>query len=431
MKKTSVFLLILQLFAVFSGLFAVSAKAEEFPKSDKIRSICVYNIETDTRLFEQDPDLLLPPASTVKMMTGLIACEKLSKDLEASIVVTKELLGSFTGKSISLKAGETLKIKDLLYAAICGGANDAANVLAGFLAVDNDHAEFVKDMNRRAEEYGMTNTRYANAYGFSDPDMYTTANDVVKLAAEASKNELFMKICTAVSYIIPETELRGKRYIFNSNYLITGSSPVNYRNGEAVGMSAGETTDGGTVLVTMTSGNGINNIFVLLGGTYDEEHNYIYETANSLLKWTAESFEYKRISDRSKTVREIGVDLSSGSDYVIITPERTVAYYLPKEVDLQKDVVYDIKIDSERVDAPVEAGQKLGEMTVIYNGKVLTKVDLVAKSSVDRNGFLYVMARIKSWTRSDGFKKVLLGVIGLIVLYIAVSVIARFRKKAR
>lgn len=428
-KKCAFFLLLIQLFSLFLTFAPVRVSASELPDTGKVRSVYVYNADTDVVLYEKASDARVYPASTVKMMTGLIAVEHFKGDYDRTVVITDELLGGFKGRKIGLKNGEVVTVRDLIYATVCGGANDAANVLAAL--VSENHDDFIELMNDRAAGFGMENTHYTNAYGFADPGMYTTAQDVLKLALVCKKNDTFMTVCSAVSYNIPETNMNKERYVFNSNYLISGNVEKQYRNAKANGMNAGSTEEQGTVLVTTTSQNGVNNVYVLLGGEYDDDNLYAYRTANALIKWADDSFGYRRIVDKSEMIREVRVNLSSNTDYVIISPERSIEYYLPADTNIEKAITREITLESEEFDAPIEAGQQLGYMVVKYQGKEIGSTPLVAKASVDRNGFLYLLARIKTWTHSENFRLVIIVAVAILALWAIISVYKKLRPRRR
>ena len=100
------------------------------PVLQNVGTAIVYNIENDRYIYELGADKIIPPASTVKLMTAIVAVEALGGDLDREVTVKAEAIVGVTGSNIALKRGEVLTVEQLLYALICGGANDAANVLA-------------------------------------------------------------------------------------------------------------------------------------------------------------------------------------------------------------------------------------------------------------------------------------------------------------
>ena len=414
MKKT--FLLIVC--AIVLSLFtAVDICAEDGRLEDlsRVQNVYVYNIENDTVLYSKNENDKIYPASTVKMMTGIIALEHYNDGYGKLVTVSKESLGSFSGKNIGLSVGEQLTVEHLLYAVICGGANDAANVLAYEIA--GSHSAFLNMMNKKADELGMKNTHYTNAYGYSDPGMYTTAQDTAILARYAYYIRDYMEMCNTARYVIPENNLSKKRYVYNSNYLIATNVEIKYKNPEVKGMNAGSTAEGGHVVVTSVSREGTTNIYVLMGGQIDEDKIYTYSAIKGLIDWSYDSYAYVKILDANEIICEMDVSLSSQVDYVVLSPEKTVECYLPSDLDVSKDIKREIKLDQEKLTAPVEAGFVAGKIKLTYKGEVIAEVNLVAKNNVNRNGFLYILARIKSFTQSSKFKIILVVAAVVLVLY--------------
>ena len=422
MKKT-VWFLIVTIFSALLLTFGVSAKEDKQPDVSRVQNVYVYNIENDIALYSKNEDDRVEPASTAKIMTGIIAVEHYKDRLGELVTVTEESLGDYKGKNIKLKVGEQLTVEHLLYAAICGGANDAANVLA--YEIGKSHSGFLELMNDKAKELGMNNTYYTNTYGYSDSSMFTTAKDTAILAEYAFHVQLFMDISSTVRYVLPENNMSKTRYIYNSNYLISTNAETKYRNAEAQGMSAGSTVEGGHVVVTAVSRNGMTNIYVLMGGDYDDENVYSYSAANELISWSYDNFEYKKVVDSSEMICEIEVGLSSQVDYVVLSPEKTVECYLPSDVDVEKDIKREIKLNSEKLNAPIEAGFVAGKIILSYDGETLAEVNLVTKNNIDRNGILYILARIKSFTKSSKFKIVLLIAFVIFAFYVVTSLYRR------
>ncbi|MBQ4116322.1 MAG: D-alanyl-D-alanine carboxypeptidase [Clostridia bacterium] len=414
-------ILILTFFA-----FSVSAE-EDMPDLSGVQNVFVYNIENDKTLYAKNETDRIYPASTAKIMTGVMAVELYRDNLSDLITVTQEALGNYKGKNIKLKAGEVVSIENLIYAVIVGGANDAAYVLA--YEMSGSHELFIDNMNQKAIELGMKNTKYTNPSGYPDSEMYTTAEDTAILAKYAYHVTDYMEICSSARYVFPETNMSKTRYIYNSNYLIATNIETKYKNKEVEGMNAGSTVEGGHVVVTAVKKEGMTNIFVLMGGSYDDENVYSYIAANELIDWAFENFEYKKILDSGEMVCEIDVNLSGQVDYVVLSPAKTIEYFLPSSVDIKKDIVRDVELYKNSLNAPIPEGYIAGRITLSYDGKVISEVDLVTKNSVERNSLLYILARIKDFTSSPKFKIVIVCVVAAVVLYFAIAIYNRTRSK--
>ena len=125
-----VLLCILLCLPVSVGLFLQPAKAVSQPDASDVRAAYLACLDNGQVLFEQNTDLTLYPASTVKIMTGYLACRLLGDRLGESVTLTDAMLAGVSGRSLRLAAGEELTVRDLLYASLCGGYNDATAALA-------------------------------------------------------------------------------------------------------------------------------------------------------------------------------------------------------------------------------------------------------------------------------------------------------------
>ena len=425
--KTKLLLILCAVIALMCAFSGTVSADENLPDLDHVNNVCVYNIENDVMLYHKNDEDRIYPASTVKIMTGILALEFYEGDLSGEITVTKEALGSFSGKNIKLKEGEILTVKDLVYAVIVGGANDAANVLA--YEISGSHEIFIDCMNNRALEIGMTDTNYTNCHGFTDPAMYTTARDTMVLAKYAYYVPGYMDICSISRYTVNETNMSKVRYIYNSNYLIATNVETKYRNKEVMGMNAGSTVEGGFAVVTAVSKKSMTNIFVIMGGAYNDDDNFSYIAANDLIKWSYNNFGYRRVLDSGEMICEVDVNLSSQVDYVVLSPEKSIEYYLPLSVDLEKDIVRNVELYQTSLDAPIDTGTVVGKMTLVYEGNVIGEVNLITKNNVDRNSFLYMLARIKNITSSPKFKIVAWTLFIVLALYFGIKIYNKTRSK--
>ena len=427
MKKRGLFFLCF-VFLTALTLLSVSAAADknnekkgtELPDLSRVQNVCVYNLENERVLYSKNEKTKVYPASTAKLMTGIIAVEFYEGRFSDLVTVTEEALKGSKGKNIKLKAGEMLTVGDLIYATVVGGANDAANVLA--YEISGTHEIFIDLMNNKAAELGMTNTYYTNPHGYSDPAMHTTAEDTILLAKYAYFNQEFMEISSTVRYTLPETNTSKKRYIYNSNSLISTNVDTKYRNKSAMGMNAGSTLEGGYVAVTAVAKSGTTNLFVVMGGGYDEENIYSYKAINELITWAFENYSYKKILDSGELICELPVRLSSQTDYAVLSPEKSIEYFLHIDTNISEEIKREVQLDYESLEAPVTAGFSAGRITLTYKGEVLETVELVAKNSVDRNSFLYLLARIQNFTKTPKFKITVACIIAVVLIYAGAAV---------
>ena len=172
-------------------------------------------IEASSRrvLYADGKDEVCYPASTTKVLTALIALERLPLD---KIVTVPEIAEGVEGSSIYLKAGDTITVEDLLFGLMLRSGNDAAVTLATEVAGGID--EFASLMNGKAKMLGARNSHFVNPHGLHDDNHYTTAYDLALICATAYENHDFVRIVgTKQRKIVVSGEAR---YIANKNKLL-------------------------------------------------------------------------------------------------------------------------------------------------------------------------------------------------------------------
>ena len=141
-------------------------------------------------LFAKNPNLKLPPASTTKLVTAMVVLDR--ADMSDTVTISEAAANVPSLKETKLKAGETLTIETLLYAALIRSANDAAFALAEVVA--GSEKKFVQLMNRKAVAIGASNTRFINTTGLPGKGQHTTAYDLSKIMRYALKYPVIREI---------------------------------------------------------------------------------------------------------------------------------------------------------------------------------------------------------------------------------------------
>jgi len=154
------------------------------------RSAFLVDATTGQVLYQREPDLPLPPASTTKIITAIVALEsdRRGKDL---LSVTKSATHVPSSK-LYLRPGQAMTIDDLLYGLLLSSANDASLVLAEGIA--GSVARFAEMMTNKAREIGATNSHFTNPHGLTAPEHYSTARDMALIFNYAMKNPAFREI---------------------------------------------------------------------------------------------------------------------------------------------------------------------------------------------------------------------------------------------
>lgn len=234
------------------------------------RSAIAVDLDSMVTLYEKDADTRLLPASTTKMMTALIVLENYPLDR----VLVKDAV-KIDGTLAGLKTNERMTVSNLLYAMLIGSGNDAAYVLAENYPGGN--SAFVEAMNQKAQLLRLKNTHWTNSIGLDQEEHYSSARDLMILAAEAIKNPFFARVVSIPEVVI--TDITGKEvhWLKNTNELIGKMAGFK-------GIKTGKTEKAGECLVALFEKDSHRVITVILNS-----QNRIRETEN-LTNWISGNF---------------------------------------------------------------------------------------------------------------------------------------------
>lgn len=220
------------------------------------------DLDEGIELFAKNPDTRYPPASTVKIVTALLAKQIL--DLDESVVVEEQDLVAEEYSRMGLQAGDIVTVRGLLYGLLIPSGGDAALALARYTGqrIGPGHPQpvdrFVEEMNRYAERIGMTNSHFTNPVGFEDQEMYTTARDLVRATSRLLDDWLLARI---VSTPWTEIHVDGPEprdlVIENTNEFVLSE--------QSFGVKTGTTDSAGECLVNAVRRGGHRIITVVLG----------------------------------------------------------------------------------------------------------------------------------------------------------------------
>ena len=421
--------------AVFSGsaalAFAVPSSAVTPPTVEKIQAAYVSCIDTGDVLFTYNPEGEIFTTSSTKLMTAIVAIEELSSRLDEKITVTSQMLSEVAGNRLGLMAGEIVSIRDLIYILVTGGNNDGAYCLA-YLAAGSV-PDFVEKMNAKAQTLDAHNTHYTNPTGMHDELMKTTVTDTAKIASYAWKLPLFVDASSLQKYPMEATNMSDARNIYNRNCLISKYYSADYFNSSCSGLNAGSTTQGGHCVITVAKNEDLSYLIIAMGGESTDEKIYSYANVQTLIDWAFESYALTDVLVESQVVCEMPVTLASAVDFVTVAPEKTVAVFLPTDVDVAKEIEYSWSTKDETLKAPLKAGQVVGQISATYKApgeeesKVLASCNLVVTSDVEGSEFLAVLDRIEKFTKSVGF---IAGVVFAVIVAVIIVLFKARRKKS-
>ena len=234
----------------------------------------VYDEASDLILASRSPDEARPMASTTKIMTALVALER--SEPESLVTVSGTAAGAGE-REIDLVKGETLPLKTLIQAALIHSANDAATAIAEH--VGGSVGGFVGLMNEKAEEMGLTRTRFANPHGLDEPDHHSSARDLLAVAREAMANPVFRDAVRSQLLVLPDAPDGTGRIGRTTNLLLHDYEGM-------AGVKTGFTAQAKLTMVASAERGGRRLYAVVLGAEGERAH---LDDVKGLLDWASES----------------------------------------------------------------------------------------------------------------------------------------------
>lgn len=332
------------------------------------KSAILMEESTGNILYESNPDERLPIASVTKVMTMLLIMEavdsgKISLD---DMVTVSENAMSYGGSTMFLETGEQLTVNDMLKGIAVASANDGCVAMAEHLA--GSESAFVDMMNEKAKELGMENTHFMNTNGLDEDDHYSSARDVAIMSRELMKHETIFNYTS----IWMDTLRGGKFQLANTNKLIRFYDGAN-------GLKTGSTSKALCCLSAAAKRNDMQLIAVVLGAPTSAER---FASAKSLLDYGFANYAVNTQITAGDEVQKIAVEKGVDKEVGVVASDSCSTLVKKGQED---NITKEIKID-ETITAPIEAGQKIGTMTISRDGEVIADIDLNASSAVEKKG---------------------------------------------
>lgn len=384
------------------GIGAVSF-SDGLPDVSMAKNVYFENTDTETVILSKDAHSKIAPASTVKILTGLIAIEHFEENPEEIISISDKIPTRYDGAYIGLMPNDEIKAIDLIYATVCGGYNDAAYALA--CAISGTPTEFVKLMSKRLLELGAKNTYYTNPAGIDDDKMYTTLADTARIAKAAAENKTYLEVSSAVARRISYSSggVEEEFTVNNRNSLISAHYTADYTNPHARGLIAGMTDAGGYCVATKAKIGGASYICVVMGASIIDDRIGSFEIANALIQHAKTSFGFTKVMDKGTSICKIPIEMtlsnsSSKEDVAKISAciDSDILLFLPLGADLQNDLSYKYYLYSDTLTAPVTKGERVGGVDFFYRGELIYTAPLVVAEDTEANTFLLKMQSFKN-----------------------------------
>lgn len=437
MKKFRIFSFILCA-ALFFGLSAPAAHALGAPELDG-QAALVVDMDSGRFLYALNAEQQRAPASLTKVMTVLLALEAVDRgEVSLNDTVTaqndcREGLGE-DSSSAGIIPGVQLSLRELLYCAMVGSANEACNVIGSYL--DGSVSAFVDRMNQRAAQLGCVNTHFVNTNGLPAEDHYSTAYDLYLMTVEAMKHPLFMEMANTIEYQPESRYVNNGKVLHNSNALISQYSDYNayssYLYDGASGIKTGYTRAAGYCLISTASRGNVRALVIVMGcnGYYNagiEEFRNFSDTI-TLYDWVFNNFSYRELIGVSEPLEQVQIRLAADGGEVTLYPQQALTALLPADFDTENMEIR-TSVYEDRLSAPLEAGTVLGEAKVLINGDDYGTVRLVNRAQVELARGEFMRERLRQFFSNGWVITILVVVLLLAVCYIAL--VTRYRRLRR
>ena len=333
----------------------------------------IYDQSTGTVLLSKNADTPLPPASMSKLMTIYMAFEAVADgrlDINEELPVSSHA-ASFGGSSMFLDTTDRVRVEDLLRGVIVVSGNDASVVLAEALSPDGSEAGFARLMTERARQMGMMNSTFVNSSGWPAAGHRMSMEDLGILA-----DRLITDFPTFYP-LFAETEFPFDGRVPSNS---SNRNPVLAMGMGADGLKTGHTMEAGYGLVGSAKQDDRRIIWVITGLDSREARA---EESVKIINWAFRQFAEKDVAEAGTRIATADVwmgemptvGLTVAEDFSLLVPVLT-------QGDIQAEVVYDGPIE-----APITAGQQLGELVISFDDLPEKRIPLVAEADVARGGF--------------------------------------------
>ena len=362
-------------FRIFALVMLAALPARAFDTN--ARAAWVYDVATGTVLMEKNADEALPPASMSKLMTVYMLFEALEEgrlQLDTRLPVSSKAR-QMQGSTMFLNEQDRPTVAELIKGIIVLSGNDACVVVAEGLA--GTEAAFARQMTERGKALGLTNSTFANASGWPDPRHRMSVHDLGVLA----------------QHLIQDFPEYYKNFAIEE-WRFDNRAPANRHNRNpllglgigADGLKTGHTQEAGYGLVGSAIQGDRRIIFVISGLPSDKARA---EEAERIVNWAYRQFTMKTIIPKGEIVAQAPVWLGS-SGKVGLTTEDGVKVLIP--AGSQSGVTAEAVFKGP-IEAPIAAGDRLGDLVVNIPGAGQSRLPLIAATEISRAG---VLGRLQS-----------------------------------
>lgn len=320
------------------------------------RAYIALDADSKVVLSEKNSEVIMPMASTTKILTTLVALNH--GDLNKTIEISKKA-ASIRGSTAGYRAGEKVTLKELLFGLMTRSGNDAAIAIGE--GISGSVEEFVKLMNKYAMSLGLIDSHFHSPHGLDSPDHYSTAYDLAVLTAEAIKYPLFREI-------VGIKDVDAGKYGFTRSY--HNINKILWQLSGANGVKTGYTGGAGKCLVTSVDIKGHNVIIVVLNcpGRWKE--------TIKISDYVKENYEYEKVFAKGQHIKSLAGEYNN----LKVTCDKDII------IPMSKEYKYDTKIKvPNEIKDDIKKGDKVGSIYIFKNDKLIYVDSLTAANNYKVN----------------------------------------------
>lgn len=336
----------------------------------------LMEVSTGTVLMGKAADEKLHPASVTKIMTLLLILEAIEdgKIALSDTVTVSEHAASMGGSQVYLEPFEQQTVETMIKCIAVASANDACVAMAEHIC--GSEGDFVKQMNARASELGMTNTHFVNCCGLDADDHLTTARDVALMSRELLKNHpQIHEYCTIWMENIIHTTAKG-----SFEFGLTNTNKLIKQYEYATGLKTGYTSVAGFCVSASAKKDDIELVAVVMGGADSKSR---FQDAVTLLN---SGFACCSLYKDENRVALKDLTVTGGVKDSVALEYADEFSYVSTDGSSLSDVKRALELP-ETLEAPVGKGSPVGRVVYYLNGKELGVSEILAAGSVDRAGY--------------------------------------------
>lgn len=391
-----------------STVLHVQAEDEVQMDASKLyaQSAVLMDGESGRVLFEKGGGEERPMASTTKIMTCILALEKGNLN---DIVTVSEEAARQPEVHLGMKEGDQFYMEDLLYSIMLESHNDSAWAVAEHISGSVE--EFSNLMDQKAKELGCSHTNFVTPNGLDGEDEdgihRTTAEELARIMQycimESPQKEAFLQITQTKTRTFQDTT--GKKQFTCNNH----NAFLNMMEGALTGKT-GFTGEAGYCYVGAVRQGDRTLIVALLACGWPNNKNYKWVDMKKLVQYGFDQFEYRQYWEEALQNDEIRI-LEAGKEKEVkdsvtqdgnLYEDGTVNAFLnisvtdrEKRILMKKTETIEIQIqEQDTIQAPVEKNQKLGKVTLLLNGEVLDRKNIISGEQILKKDLLWTYRQI-------------------------------------